>query len=169
MNPQKDPFSEYPQQVRASTERPTSLYVRQSGYYAVHYRQPDMPAPGAALLLNDGAIAVFQGEPDETQAASMAGTLGPVYGLQPSGPPAVPTGLVFVRFAEGVAAESRRKEIDRAGYEVAESLSYAPGAAWLRARSGRIADALAGIPALEKMLDVENVEPQMLMASARRE
>jgi hypothetical protein len=169
MSSPKDHFSEYPQQVPASTERPASLYVRQPGYYAVHDRRPDMPAPGAALLLNDGAIAVFRGEPDETQAASMAGTLGPVYALQPGGPPAVPTGLVFVRFAEGVAADSHGEEIDRAGYEVAESLSYAPQAAWLRARSGRIADALAGIPALEKMPDVENVEPQMLMASARRE
>ena len=168
MSSQKDLFSEYPRQVRASTERPASLFVRKSGYYAVHGRQPDTPAPGAALLLDEGAIAVFQGEPDETQAASMVGTLGPVYALQPDGPPAVPTGLVFVRFAEGVAAESRRKDINRVGYEVAESVSYAPHAAWLHARSGRIADALAGISALEEMPDVENVEPQMLMASARR-
>jgi len=120
------------------------------------------------LLLEDGAIAVFRGELDEAGMTVQSGALSAVYGLQPSGLLAVPTGRVFVRFAEGVKAESRRQEINRAGYELIESLSYAPHAAWLRARSGDIADALAGIPRLEQLPDVENVEPQMLMESVPR-
>jgi len=46
--------------------------------------------------------------------------------------------------------------------------AYAPNAAWLRARSGEIADALAGTPALDALPDLEAVEPQMLMERARR-
>jgi hypothetical protein len=168
MSSEKDYFAKYPRQIRANTTSSAPLYLRQAGSYAVHQRPRELPAPGAELLLDDGAIAIFRGKPDETAAASQAGSLGPVYGLQPSGLPAVPTGRVFVRFAAGVQAESRRQEISRAGYELVESVSYAPHAAWLRSRSGDIADALTGIPKLEQLPDVENVEPQMLMESVRR-
>ena len=39
---------------------------------------------------------------------------------------------------------------------------------WLRAKSRRIADALTGIPKLEALSGIENVEPQMLMESVPR-
>jgi len=169
MSSKKNDFSKYPSQIRANMSSTAPLYVRKSDYYAIHQRPPGSPAPDAILLLDDGAIAVFQGEPDEVAAASQAGSLVPVYGLQPSGLPAIPTGQVFIRFAEGVKAEDRRQEINQAGYEIVESLVYAPHAAWLRAQSGDIADALAGIPKLEQLPAVENVEPQMLKESARRQ
>jgi hypothetical protein len=164
----KDYFSKYPSQIRANMTASAPVYVLKPGQYAVHQRPRNIPAPDAVMLLDDGAIAVFQGEPDETAKASQGGSLSPVYGLQPSGMPAVPTGRVFVRFAEGEKAESHRQEINRAGYVLIESPSYAPHAAWLQARSGDMADALAGIPRLEKLPDVENVEPQMLKESVRR-
>lgn len=53
-------------------------------------------------------------------------------------------------------------------YELVESLAYAPQAAWLRAPSGDMADALAGLSRLEQLPDIENVEPQMLLESVRR-
>jgi hypothetical protein len=56
---QKNSFSEYPQQIRSGTHPSAVLYSRESGYYAVHYKQPDTAAPGAILQLNEGAIAVF--------------------------------------------------------------------------------------------------------------
>jgi len=169
---QKNYFSEYPQQIRFGTEQSAVLYSRKSGYYAVHYKQPGTVAPGAVLQLNDGAIAVFQGEPDESEnairLASTTGTLGPIYTLQADGTLAVPTGLVFIRFVEGVEVESHREAIKQAGYEIAQSLSYAPHAAWLRAQSGNILDALVGISKLEAIPNVENVEPQMLMERVQR-
>ena len=148
-------------------QNPDSLYVLLPGYYAVHNRPPGTPSPGAVFLLNDGAIAVFQGKP-ETGAPASAANLSPVYRLHPEGPLAVPTGLVLVRFGEGVVAETRREELARAGYEIEESLAYAPQAAWVRARSGKIAAALEGIPALQALPDIEHVEPQMLMQRVRR-
>lgn len=170
---QKNYFSEYPQQIRFGTEQSTVLYSRKPGYYAVHYKQPGTVAPGAVLQLNDGAIAVFQGEPDESEnairLASTTGTLGPIYTLQADGTLAVPTGLVFIRFVEGVEVESHREVIKQAGYEIAQSLSYAPHAAWLRAQSGNILDALVGISKLEAIPNVENVEPQMLRERVQRQ
>jgi hypothetical protein len=170
---QKNYFSEYPQQIRFGTEQSAVLYSRKSGYYAVHYKQPGTVAPGAVLQLNDGAIAVFQGEPDEPEnairLASTTGTLGPIYTLQADGTLAVPTGLVFIRFVEGVEVESNQEAIKQAGYEIAQSLSYAPQAAWLRAQSGNILDALVGISKLEAIPNVENVEPQMLMERVQRQ
>ena len=163
----QDLFSEYPSQVRANTQRSGSSYVRKTDYYAEHGRQPDTPAPGAAVLFNDGAIAVFRGKPAK-DAVLQPAALSPVYERHPGGSPAVPTGLVFIRFREGVDVASRQREIERAGYEVAQSPPFASNAAWLRARSGKIADALTGIPKLEALPEVENVEPQMLVESTHR-
>ncbi|MEH2168361.1 MAG: hypothetical protein V7K41_17255 [Nostoc sp.] len=156
---QKDYFSEYPEQIYIGGNRTTVYYTRKPGYYAVHYNQRDTVATGAILRLNDGAIAVFSGEPNQSEQ----GILSPVYTLESNGSIAVPTGLVFIRFAEGVDVESQHEVINRAGYKVAQSLSYAPHTAWLRAQSGNIVDAIAGISQLEAIANVENVEPQMLM------
>ncbi|MBN3941819.1 hypothetical protein [Nostoc sp. NMS9] len=163
---QKDYFSEYPEQIRVGSNAYDALrlrtalsYTRKPGYYAVHYNQPGTVATGAILRLNDGAIAVFSGEPNQSEQ----GILSPVYTLESNGSIAVPTGLVFIRFAEGVDVESQHEAINRAGYKVAQSLSYAPHTAWLRAQSGNIVDAIAGIYQLEAIANVENVEPQMLM------
>jgi hypothetical protein len=169
---QNDYFSEYPEQIRVGSDRYGGLrpstavsYTRKSGYYAIHYNnRPKTIAPEAILQLNDGAIAVFPGEPNQLEQNK----LSPIYTMQPNDSLAVPTGLVFIRFAEGVDVESQREEINRAGYEVAQILSYAPHSAWLRAQSGNIADAIARIPQLEAIPKVENIEPQMLMERGLR-
>ncbi|MHC5724928.1 MAG: hypothetical protein ACYTXY_12460 [Nostoc sp.] len=158
---QKDYFSEYPEQIR---NRTSVSYTRKPGYYAVHYNQPNTMPLGAILQLNDGKIAVFPGEPNQSEQEIVT----PIYTLQPNGSVAVPTGLVFIRFAEGVDVESQREIINRAGYEIVQSLDYAPHAAWLRAQSGNIADAIARIPQLEAIPKVENIEPQMLMERGLR-
>ena len=91
-----------------------------------------------------------------------------VCAVSPDGGLALPTGQVFIRFKEGVQVEEHAEKIRNAGYEIAQSVSYAPHAAWLRPNSGDVADGLAKIPALEKIPDVENVEPQMLRPRANR-
>jgi hypothetical protein len=169
---QNDYFSEYPEQIRVGSDATAVSYTRKSGYYAIHYNnQPKTVAPGAILQLNDGAMsttgyayAVFPGEPNQSEQ----GKLSPVYTIEPNGSLAVPTGLVFIRFAEGVDVESQHEAINRAGYEVVESLDYAPHAAWLRAQSGNIVDAIAKIPQLQAIPKVENIEPQMLMERSLR-
>lgn len=156
---QKDYFSEYPEQICIGGNRTAIFYTRKPGYYAIHYNQPSTVKVGAILQLNDGAISVFSGEPNQSEQ----GVLSPIYTLKSNGSLAVPTGLVFIRFAEGVDVESQREVINQAGYKIVQSLSYAPHTAWLRAQSGNIADAIAGISQLEAIANVENVELQMLM------
>lgn len=163
-----DTFASFPKQIRVSSRPDAQRYAIMPGHYAVHGRQTGNPPADAAYVFNEGTVAVFKGGPSQAAADVAPGKLSPVYSLVPGGSPAVPTGMVFLRLADGVAIDERQKEIADAGYEVVERLAYAPNAAWLRAGSGDIADALAGLEALEKLPDVESIEPQMLMESARR-
>ena len=169
MASEKNPLSKFPHEVRSSTQQPSLVYTRLLDHYAVHRLQADRPPSADAVIAfieGEELIEVFREKADERQ--DPPGKIGPVYTLQPRGTPAVPTGRVFIRFKEGLPVEARLQEIERAGYEIAQRLEYAPHAAWLRARSGEIADALTRIPALEQIADVENVEPQMLMQRENR-
>ncbi|HEV3468494.1 MAG TPA: hypothetical protein VG148_04180 [Pyrinomonadaceae bacterium] len=161
MAPQEDDFSEYPREVRSGTQKPSAVYTRLADHYAVR-------RGGTAAGEGDEEFEVFRAGAGERGGEAARGQARPVYALRPGGAQAVPTGRVFIRFGEGVAVGERRREIEQAGYEIAQALDYAPHAAWLRARSGRIADALKGVEALGKIAGVENVEPQMLMPRAYR-
>lgn len=92
----------------------------------------------------------------------------PAYSLGPGAPPAFPSGLVLVRFAEGVRAMDRAREIGEAGYAVARELPLAPHAVLIQADTGRAADALSRLEALERLPDVANVEPQMVSERSKR-
>lgn len=163
-----DILAKFPQKIEVSSRPGAQSYTLMPGYYALHGQPSGAGAPDPAYLLNEGQIAVFEGLPDQGTVASAPDKLSAAYSLTPGGSPAVPTGLVFIRFADGVKIGERTQEIKEAGFEVAETLAYAPNAAWLRARSGDIADALNGLRAVEKISNVESVEPQMLMETARR-
>jgi hypothetical protein len=164
--------AKYPAEIRAGHGSASAVYVRSSDHYALLDRPPNAPPEDSVLTLDGGSIAVYRGEPGASRgrnaATDTSPAVAPVYRLGKDGPLAVPTGRVFVRFRDGVSVESRRDALQRAGYEVVEIPSYAPNAAWLRARSGDLADSLAETGALEALSDVENVEPQMLMQAARR-
>ena len=158
MTTPQDIFAECPAQVRGRTLEPSAVYELMRDRYALHR--------GPAGTSDDRPIEIIEGKPDDRAIA--AGAVGPVYALQPAGTQAVPTGLVFVRFKAGVKATERTKDIERAGYKIARTVEYSPGAAWLRDTSNNIGQALNGIPKLEKIAGVENVEPQMLMARVSR-
>lgn len=160
----------YPQQLRLSTERSQMQYVQKPGYYAVHYGHPDAAPSNAIAVLDDGAIAIFSEDtvPASTHRLTTEITITPVYAIEPGGALAVPTGLVFIRFAEATSAETHRDAIQAAGYEIVDIPPYAPQAAWVRSQSGQVANSLAGISRLSAIEDVENVEPQMLMQRVQR-
>lgn len=161
--------SKFPREVRSSTQPSAKVYTRLPDHYAIHGSRVNRPpTENAVLAMGEGEdrVEIFRGEAEQQKNAP--GQVGPVYTLPPGGAPAVPTGRVFIRFKEGVPVERHLREIEQAGYEIAQRLDYAPHAAWLRAHSGEIADALTQIPALEQIADVENVEPQMLMQRANR-
>ncbi|MBC8029195.1 MAG: hypothetical protein H7Z16_03715 [Pyrinomonadaceae bacterium] len=163
-----DILAKFPPQIAVSSRPGAQTYTLMPGYYALHGQRSGTDVPAPAYVINEGKVGVFKGSPDPAIVTNAPDKVSPVYLLSPGGSPAVPTGLVFIRFTDGVEVGERLGEIKKAGYKVAETLAYAPNAAWLRAQSGNIADALAGLKALEKIPSVESVEPQMLMESARR-
>ena len=146
-----------PRRLPASTERPELRYEIADDLIATHGRL------GRPLEQLVRPVAEAGG------AAIAPTTLGPVYRRMPGGSLVVPTGRVLVRFAEGEPVERHRDELAGAGYEIDEVLSYAPHAAWLRARSGDIADTLAGLDRLAAQPGIENVEPQMVGEVSRRD
>lgn len=151
----------YPQQIRFSTER-ADLHYERSLHYALHYSQPNSAPPESLMTMAEGTIAIFPQEispPRHSPDARMTA----VYVLKPGNVPAVPTGLVFVRFRKGTIAPDHRIPLQEVGYTIESSPPYAPHTAWVRSTSGNIGEALAGISRLEAIPEVENVEPQMMM------
>jgi hypothetical protein len=92
----------------------------------------------------------------------------PVYRPGGTGAAAIPTGRVFVRFAEGTDARARADALAAAGFTLEAVPAYARHAAWVRPASGRLADALTGFESLRALPGVENVEPQFETEAARR-
>jgi hypothetical protein len=91
-----------------------------------------------------------------------------VYRRGGTGAAAVPTGRVFVRFAEGTDARAQADALARAGFTLESVPGYAPHAAWVRPASGRLADALTGFERLRELPGVQNAEPQFETEAVRR-
>jgi hypothetical protein len=139
-------------------------YRRLDSHYAVHGTAAAEASVAPAFTLGDGSIRVYERGDDERPPEA---PVSAVY-AQEDGPPAVPTGDVFVRFVEGVRVEERRRQLKSVGYDIVRVPSYAPHAAWVRASGGDAAESLRGMAALQAVGDVVGVEPQMLMRAARR-
>jgi hypothetical protein len=145
--------------------------VQKPGYYAIRDRleneQRQTEENSEAIMqFPEEAIVVFEGAPPARRSGEE--TVSPVYALQPGDGLAVPTGQVFIRFAEGDRVEAHRAELEQAGYEIVEILDYAPQAAWLRPQSGQIAAGLNNLERLTAIANVERVEPQLLMERGKR-
>lgn len=163
-----DVLTAFPRILRASTEQPKVVYRRRSDLIAIHGRGSTPREVEALVTFEDPPIVVCRLGPGPLPRGVFPDKLSAVYALTPRGAPAVPTGLLLVRFAEGIAASRRGDMLARQGFTVVEVLPYAPAAAWVKAIAGGIPASLNGIPALESLPDVENVEPQMLRRPVRR-
>jgi hypothetical protein len=152
-----------PPELSHSTQQGDIAYTLARDVVAAHGPIADRDA---ALRHDAHNVAIT---PAREAPAGAGVIVGPVYRREPSGGFVIPTGMVLVRFADGDRAEHHRDEIAAAGFEIEQALSYAPQAAWVRARSGEIIDALRGLVALEQLPAVHNVEPQLLSEAARRD
>ncbi len=164
-----NPFSAYPAEIKASTRHPELRYVRVLHYFTVYGRPPSGIATEMTLSGSEGEIAICRGDAAETARVAEISETAPAYALDPAGPLSAPSGLVFIRFEEGVNVAARKEEIARADYIVVKRVPQAPNAAWLAAASRRVADALEGIGRLERIPNVVNVEPQMLSERVYRQ
>lgn len=136
-------------------------WVALDGWHAV---RGDALPRGAAFTLEDEGIAVYRGVPPP----AFADAAMPVYGAGPNSLPRVPTARVFIRFAESTSADARRPDLERAGYTIIEIPDYAPHAAWVKAASDSVRDALAGLSGLVALPGARTVEPQLLGVRALR-
>ena len=163
-----DAFTDFPRTLRASTAAPDVLYRLRPDLIAVHGGAPPPTGWEIVLTLEDPPIVVCRGDPGRPPPPLSNATLTPVYALGRDGAPAVPTGLVLVRFHEGLAAAERSGLLAGQGYSIHDLLPYAPSAVRVMAVTGGIPASLRGIPALEALPEVVNVEPQMVRRADRR-
>ena len=163
------PFSDYPTEIKSSTEHPELKYVRVSQYFTIYGHPPSSIATEMTLSGPEGEIAICRGDAAESARVAGISEIAPAYALHPAGPLSAPSGLVFIRFEDGVNVAARKEEIARADYIVVKRVPQAPNAAWLAAASRRVADALEGIGRLELIPNVVNVEPQMLSERVHRQ
>lgn len=163
----RDGLTGFPRTLRASTADPRAVYRRMPELIAIHERAAPPDGWEVVLTLEDPPIVVCRRDAGALPRALLQ-SVTPVYALDRRGTPAVPTGLVLVRFRDGIAASTCGDVMSRAGYRIHDVLPYAPSAAWVKAASGGIPASLRGIPALESMPGVVNVEPQMVRRSAPR-
>ena len=163
-----DPFAGYPDKLRHSTQNPKIVYVRANDLYALRGPAGSRELPLATLNAESGeAIRVYRGTTRATSARALSETPPlPVYS-QGAEAYAIPTGRVLVRFADSIKAESRADDLKKLGYRIAQTLVYAPNAAWLESESG-MTDALRNIERVERLEGVENVEPQFLSPRAAK-
>ena len=151
-----------PDQLRVRMGKGESAYELAPNLVAVHGVEP---GPHVVAAFQDEGIAV---EEIEQVSEPLPGErVGPVY-LQPSGEVAVPTGRAFVQFAHGERADRHADDLGAAGFDLEEVPSYAPHAAWVRPRGGRVVEGLRLLGRLERVPGVEQVEPQLLSRSAHR-
>jgi hypothetical protein len=157
-----------PDHIDVGTGPERRSIARVADLYAVHDLGRGASLDRAVLTLDEGGIAVFRTGAG-TDDAPPESAVGPVYELHPGGSVGVPTGRVFIRFADAERIDTRREDLARAGYDVERTVSYAPNAAWLKPRTGRIGDGLRGIDALRKLRGVENVEAEVKTERRARE
>ena len=162
-----DGLTGFPRTLRVSTADPKAVYRRVPELIAIHERAVPPEGWEVVLTLDDPPILVCRGDAGALPSA-LRDSVTPVYALERRGSPAVPTGLVLVRFRDGIAATTCGEAMSRAGYQIHDLLPYAPSAAWVKAASGGIPASLRGIPALESLPDVVHVEPQMARRPVRR-
>ncbi|HEV8717343.1 MAG TPA: hypothetical protein VGX03_31545 [Candidatus Binatia bacterium] len=169
MAEQKRSLSDFPKRLKRSTQTPDRVYLRATDFYAVRGTpvQAERDVPVLTVNADNGeSIRVYRGVPKQTRAVSGSPSVTPVYSLPSAESVVVPTGRVFVRFADSIKAETKADELKKAGYKIVQTLVYAPNAAWLEATNGDIAMALNNIEKLAELADVENVEPQLLAPRA---
>lgn len=158
----KDSLSRFPDQVAASSKRAGPSYRRAKDRCAVAGPLPTDLESLVETRFPAEEVTVFRADPESVAEAVAGVSLLPVYRLESGGPPAVPTGRVFVVFSEDVRANDMEAQIGKAGYTIDSIPGYAPHSAWLRARSGRTSDALRSLFQLARVDGVQNVEPQMV-------
>jgi hypothetical protein len=165
MNRDSRNLADFPKTISAGTSGPQQQYQRVDTHFAVHGHESKSDVK-PIVEFGPERIAIYP--MDRFRDVGGGSETTPVYSLIKNGTVAVPTGKVFVRLAQNLKFEDSAESFRRAGYEIDQTLSYAPNAGWLRPTSASVASSLAGLSKLSAMPGVDNVEPQMLSKRASK-
>lgn len=164
--PIPDLLAGFPTSFPQSSDAAAARYERVPGVFAVLGPLPDVLQPQLVHSLSSDMVHVCRGAPPDATQWPPSATIAAVYRLRGTGPDAVPTGRVFVRFTDGIPAQERAGDLASAGFQIDSVPGYAPHAAWLKSASEDPGAALARVDALAAVPDVVRVEAEVL--SARR-
>jgi hypothetical protein len=145
----------FPAHVAHSTKQPAVRYSINAAYFAL----PEAESANVGKPVHEvEGYRIYR----STDVKTVPPSALPVYETSAGGSLLVPTGAVFVRFTESEQARARTKDIQQAGYRISEIPPYAPNAAWVRAASGSLGDAMVKLDKLASLSGVENVAPQFV-------
>jgi hypothetical protein len=157
----------FPKRLTASSAAGSPIYILEPALIALH-QGARVPNRKATVDFPAERIAVYPREAVEAVPKNARIATSPVYRLGEGGPIAVPTGLVFVRLQEALPIDTRRDQLQRAGFQLIEPAPKAPHAGWVQATDGGIAAALSSLKKLAALAEVVHVEPQMLRSAERK-
>ncbi len=155
-------WREAPERIVTESRGQRVIWRRCTDCYAIEGEPPGELRAEVRARLPGEDVAIMNGAPNET--LSETAHVLPVYRSAPGAAPAVATGRLFVRLAEGSAAADERGRFGGLGLAIVDVPSYAPHCAWVAASSGRASDALVKLDELRALPSVEHVEPQLLQA-----
>ena len=155
-----------PDFIDVDDEHRSVRLLKRSDCYALRGHSPERQAVEVELRLPGEDISILRGSPPSDLLPDEE--LLPVYATSDNTPPAVATERLFLRLHEDIAIESLRGEIDMLGFDIDATPAYAPHSAWLRPKSGRVADALSKLESLRALPGAARVEPQLLRPMSRK-
>ena len=153
-------YTGFPADIVHSTDQPDVRYTINPDFFAL----PETARSSAKPVNEFDGYRLYRSEDVQRAPAEAL----PVYQTAPGGSMMIPTGAVFIRFAERDDVKSRTQDIAAAGYRVTEVLPYAPNAAWVQPDSGSSRDALRLLEKLASLPGMENVAPQFVTERRRR-
>lgn len=143
-------------------------YEKSCEYFAVFGNQIVDCGANVFCTLESPAVTIYEGRLDSFLLEKIEGAICAVYKVDGTGSPAVPTGSVLVRLADGERIDEFRDELEAVGYQLESDLSYAPQAGWVRPKSGRIADSIRDLQGLKKLPRVVHCELQMVQVAEKK-
>jgi hypothetical protein len=155
-----------PERIVTESRGERVTWHRCTDCYALEGEPPGKLGTAVRARLPVEDVAIVNGAPSEI--LSETAHVLPVYRSAPGAAPAVATGRLFVRLAEGSAAADERERFEGLGLAIVDVPSYAPHCAWVAAASGRASDALVKLDEVRALPGVEHVEPQLLQARSFR-
>lgn len=160
-----DYFASYPETIRQSSKGDAAFFHRAADLFAVRGPVPAAVQSNIVAIIEEGNITVCRGAPQDWADNA---EITPVYRLEGGASPAVPTGLIFVRFTEEVSSADRTQDLAQTGYRIDRIPPYAPHTAWVFSADGNAARGLRAIETLMLLPGMVHVEPQLLMPKVTR-